>query len=641
MPLQLRASLLGPVTADLGVYVWNFWIFRHELLRHHHLPFSTAHIFAYSGPADFSLHNYAPVAGVFGVPLIPLLGLVGAFNLVLLAAIAASGWATFLLARRLGAGWTAAWTAGALFMAAPALVARQTAHFSLIIAAPLPLFLWALLRTLDTRRMRDAILTGLMVAIASYSDAYYGIYCVLMGAFVVGWRVAAVERRPRASAAGAAVRLLDAVIAGLLVLMFWRIASGTEALVIGSVRISLKTLYSPALALVVLAALRAWIQWRPSIRLKLPWPDLSSLVRLGIAAIAACVAAMSPVLVQVLWRIVHHRLPETVTYWRSSSRGVDLLAYLVPNPNHPWIAGRTSGWFISEWADAFPEFVSSFSLVALAVIAAGAWRRSLPALWVGFTAFFLALSLGPFVHVAGLNTYVIGPWALLRYVPLLEMVHAPARFAIVVALGLSLLFAFSLDDILRQMRARGAPTRRGFVAALALLLAAELVPAPRRLYSAEIPAIYQLLRTSGEPQGPLLELPTGILDGIEMIGTFNASTQYFQTLHRRPLIGGYLSRVSRWRKAENARSPMLRVLFALSAGKEVSAAERAAAIASREEFLARSCLAYVLVNRAAASPDLEAFAVDALELTLIHEDSTYALMAPVGTPRCQTEVASR
>ena len=54
-------------------------------------------------------------------------------------------------------------------MASPVLTARNTAHLSLVIAAPLPLFLWALLRTLDSRRIRDAVLVGRLVALATYS----------------------------------------------------------------------------------------------------------------------------------------------------------------------------------------------------------------------------------------------------------------------------------------------------------------------------------------------------------------------------------------------------------------------------------------------------------------------------------------
>ena len=135
------------------MYVWNLWIFRHEILRHAHLPFSTEHVFAFSGGADFSLHNYTPIAGLLGMPFIAGLGVVGAFNLVLLFFICSSGLATFLLARRLGLGPVAAWIAGAAFMASPVLTGRQT-RISVVTAAPLPLFLWALLRTLDSQRMK-------------------------------------------------------------------------------------------------------------------------------------------------------------------------------------------------------------------------------------------------------------------------------------------------------------------------------------------------------------------------------------------------------------------------------------------------------------------------------------------------------
>ena len=148
LPLHLRTHLLGHPAGDLGNYVWNIWIFRHEMLRHAHLPFSTNHVFAYTGGADFSLHNYTPIAGALAAPLIGALGVVGAFNAVLLMVITLSGLGMFVLARRLGLGAVAAWGAGALFMASPVLTAKETAHFSLVIAASLPLFLWALLRAL-------------------------------------------------------------------------------------------------------------------------------------------------------------------------------------------------------------------------------------------------------------------------------------------------------------------------------------------------------------------------------------------------------------------------------------------------------------------------------------------------------------
>ena len=193
LPRHLQTHLLGNPTGDLGAYVWNLWIFQHELLRHAHLPFSTEHVLAYSGGDDFSLHNYTPIAGALGAPLIAAIGVVGAFNVVLIALITLSGVGMFVLARGLGLGTMAAWCAGALFIASPVLTAKQTAHFSLVIAPSLPLFLWTVLRALDMGRTRDAVLVGVLVAAAFYSDSYYGIYCAIMGAFVVTWRFTRVE----------------------------------------------------------------------------------------------------------------------------------------------------------------------------------------------------------------------------------------------------------------------------------------------------------------------------------------------------------------------------------------------------------------------------------------------------------------
>jgi hypothetical protein len=630
LPRHLRDALLGSPSGDTGVYVWNLWIFRHELLRHGHLPFSTSHVFGYTGGTDLSLHNYAPIAGALGLPLIGPLGVVGAFNVILLFAVALSGLGTFVLARRLGLRHAAAWAAGALFMASPVLVARQTAHFSLVIAAALPLFLWALLRTLDRRRVADAIITGAVVAAAFFSDAYYGIYCVMMGGFVVGWRFTRVEWRGRAAIPAWVSWALNLAIAGAGTLIVWRLLSVTTRIAVGSIMIGLQTMYTPVLWLVGLVAVRAWLRWRPVVIPEGLAGQRASLARLGLIAVGVCLVLLWPVILGIAVRAVEGRLPDTTTYWRSSPQGVDMLAYLVPNPNHAWFGDRTRQWFMPDKSDAFPEFVGSFSIVALAVVAVAAWLRALPRLWVAFTGFFVLLSLGPFVHVGGINTYVIGPWALLRYVPVIGMARSPSRFAVVAVLGMSLLFAFAVQELAR----RRAPLRRAGAGILAAALMFELIPAPRQLHSAAVPDVYRLVAATGDDSTRLLELPTGIRDGTSSLGDFNASTAFFQTGHRRPLIGGYLSRVSPWRQREKARGPMMRALLTLSEGGTLSPERRATAVAARAQFLKRACIGFVIVNKARASGELQSFAVDVLQLTLVREDPAYALFRPTNPPPC-------
>ena len=127
--------------------------------------------------------------------------------------------------------------------------------------------------------------------------------------------------------------------------------------------------------------------------------------------------------------------------------------------------------------------------MALGVIVVAAWRAGYrPRVgWVWLTAGFAALSLGPFVNVAGLNTFIPGPWALLRYVPIIDAARTPTRFSVVVALGVAVLFAGSLAALGRRYPLTGAP----ITAIVGLCLLFELWPAPRTLYSATMPSVYR------------------------------------------------------------------------------------------------------------------------------------------------------
>lgn len=634
LPAYINTHFTGSPGGDLGVYVWNLWIFAHELTEHARLPFSTDHVFAYTDGADFALHNYTPIVGLLGTPLLRWLGIVATFNVLLLVALVTAGLSVFVLARRVGLSPRWAWLAGALFMMSPVMTARETAHISLVWAAALPLFAATLMRTLEAPRRRDALWIGGLVACATYSDAYYGVYCVLMGLFLVAWRFVrvALQRPPTR-----VPRALDVVLALLLAVIAWRVAHGELSFRIGPLQVEMQTLYNLVLLATLVLGLRIWWAWRPRVGLDDPAGLLPRLTTIGFASVGVTVALLTPVLVGILLRAVDGRLPLTPVYWRSSPRGVDLLAYVIPGPAHPLLSPVTGSWFMPPQGDAFPEFVAAFPIAAWVLVFVAWWRGRLPTMWLAFTGLFMSLSLGPFVHVAGINTTLVTPWTLLRYVPIIGQARSPSRFVVLATLGLSILTAFALRELVST-----STVRRRAVLALSAVLAIELLPLPRPLFSAAVPQVYQLIAASGDEQGRVLELPTGVRDGTSSLGDFSAASQFFQTRHHRPLIGGYLSRVSEWRKRESRRPPILRALHQLSEpGGSISDSWREEAYASRVAFLARSCIRYVVVHRGKASAELRTFAVDALGLISIHRDENEELLIPDNPPPCSPRPAHR
>ena len=67
--------------------------------------------------------------------------------------------------------------------------------------------------------------------------------------------------------------------------------------------------------------------------------------------------------------------------------------------------------------------------------------------WLAITIGFALLALGPFIYVAGFNTHVPGPWALMRYVPVVGLARMPTRFAIVASIGVAVLMAGALASL--------------------------------------------------------------------------------------------------------------------------------------------------------------------------------------------------
>jgi hypothetical protein len=249
------------------------------------------------------------------------------------------------------------------------------------------------------------------------------------------------------------------------------------------------------------------------------------------------------------------------------------------------------------------------------------WRA--PRLWLFLCVVFAWMALGPFLRIAGINMYVPGPWAVMRYIPVVGLARNPARFAVLMMLGLSILFALAM----KYLRDDAGTSRAWLRWSTAGLLLLELLPAPRYLYSARFPAVYD--RIAADPRDVrVLELPFGVRDGTFSIGNYTARTQFYQTRHGKAVIGGDLSRVSQRRVMAIRQQPMLNALIDLSEGKTLAPSIVDALGEDGAGFVARSNIGYVVVDRERASPELTQFAARTLQLEELESDGSTVLYRP-------------
>ena len=408
--------------------------------------------------------------------------------------------------------------------------------------------------------------------------------------------------------------LLSLFIAALI------ISGGWQFSIMGR-RLPIHSLYTPMMVLTMLVAIRVAWELRTSLR---PTSGLWRFVRFSLAAGVVATFLLTPVLYATAVRMrTWGQLDPSKIFWRSSPGGVDVLAVFLPNPNHPFAPAA-----LVEWLNSLPtkyiEGLVSVPLVAIVTLCV-AWRAGwVPSRWwASLTALFGLLALGPFIHIAGVNTYAPGPWAFLRYVPILGLTRSPSRFSVVLMLGVAILFATALVALTRRYPTK----RRLIVTTVGALLLFELLPAPRPIYSAAVPRIYQHVK--GAPNDTrLLELPVGARDGTSSIGNFTARSQFYQTFHEKALVGGYLSRVSPRRIGLLRSNEMIDALIVLSEGDDIPDDVKARLIDLGPVWIERSKIGFVVIDRARTSEELRAFAIGALRLEHVETDGDLELYRP-------------
>ena len=624
--------LAGGGFSDNANFLWNFWWMR-EALESGERFFSTPYLFAPYG-TDLTLHTHTALNAFAGATVFGGLPPLAAMNVTILLSLFLNGFCAYLLAWQTTRDTGAALIAGLVFGGSPYLAAHLNGHFNLTSAWTLPLFALACRSTLsgstshsgsDPKRVAlRAAGAGLILGLTAYIDYYYVVYEV---AFAIGacllaardWTVVARGATP-ASMRVARVFLTLAMVD--LVAILGILATGGFDVTVAGVRVLARDVFNPLQILWVLLAIAAIARWRPAItsRPVEDWQTSRGVIALAtIAAIGVAIAV--PILISGAGVILRSEYVSQRYFWRNAPKGVDAATLVLGNPFHGVWGGMVRASY--DWLQIDPIESSAWLGIAPLILAAWSirryWTDRAVRWWTAIGAVFFVWALGPHLRLFGYTTGMILPQTLLRYIPIAANARVPGRAMVVVTLAVAVLGAIAIA------RSPDTSRRRWIgVASMALLIVMDYLPAPFPVVAVDRPAIYETLRDRPEP-GTLLELPVGIRDSFTNRGFLDHRALAYQIIHRRPIVGGVVSRMSPSIVAAYADDPLIDGLLDLS-GRQTPAKPLPRRPAAAE-LLAKNGIAFVMLNRELASSELLEYVELQLPLVFIATEGQRTLYA--------------
>jgi hypothetical protein len=170
--------------------------------------------------------------------------------------------------------------------------------------------------------------------------------------------------------------------------------------------------------------------------------------------------------------------------------------------------------------------------------------------WLISSISFLFLTLGPFLYLDGYMFRLDGeiftiplPYIALYFVPFFKGILVPARFIIFLIFSLIILGGFFLETVYSKLGDRKI-LKSCLAAAIMGVFILENLSIPIPVSSADVPEFYHRL-AGDKGDYALLELPFALSTSFYTLGgvTSSSKLEYYQTIHHKKILGGWISRV--------------------------------------------------------------------------------------------------
>ena len=506
-PLIMHLRGWVPGLGDWGQNLWALWWTRRSLLVLAQHPFFTNYLF-YPEGVTLLFHPLDVSDGLLALPVYGAFGGDIAYNLIILLSFILGGWGAYLLALYLTGQRGPSFVAGLVFVLSPYHFLRiDLGHLNLSTLQWLPFYALFLLKFVQEGSRRSAALAVFFWVFTALHSWYYVVYCGLLSIAILFWP----GRRVNESG--------------------------------------------------------PWPPVRP--HSSAPVRFFTRLRRVS-SVLAAALLLLIPLLAPMFWLLNSTTLVGAHNPVRHS---VDGLSFWVAGPPSTWATWFEPVWiaYAAQNREPGASAYLGYSVLSLSLVGLISRRRRRQTGWwfvvgLGFTL----LALGPRLQIAGQIFEIPLPYQFLaELIPAFSLTGIPGRFVVMTSLALAMLTAYGLATLIRvsQRLAESVKSQAPFTMLPRLrpdllcwlagaLIGLEYLAAPLRLSPTEAADFYRVMAADSESYA--------VLD-IKWDANF---LMHAQTVHGKPLIGGWLARLPAGQAAYLDQGSLDRVFLYLLLGPE-------------------------------------------------------------------------
>jgi hypothetical protein len=276
-----------------------------------------------------------------------------------------------------------------------------------------------------------------------------------------------------------------------------------------------------------------------------------NLVLIGALSLLLIFPFLYPMLIE-LTRSNYMKPSPADSVWYSA----DLVGFFIPSRIHPLF-----GEYVASLYEKFTSHISEntiyigYTVIFLVGYYVLKHRKSLgeSKFWVVSSLFFFLLSLGPILHILGKTNFTVFnvtiplPYLILYYIPPISITRVPSRLSIMLMLSLSVLTGYGIKEILHKISRKNIAT----ILILSLILF-EFVVFPCPTNKIDVPEFYKQISLESDNYA-ILEVPFRDM----------SEYMYYQTIHEKKLVGGYLSRAPEYATTFVENTPIISDFWSL------------------------------------------------------------------------------